>query len=331
MTKAKNGKSGAVNGTAADKTQEPIKINHGWRQKGKPRSVEITRKLAREFVEMTPAPGDRPYRDFRSAAYIKLAQAGRFRNPLWGRAYCRETGIEYRVNGKHTATMMYEWDLVAHGPYPKLHALIEEYECDTLADVADLYATYDSPSTTRSSGDINRMFAAAVPELAGIKEHMINRYVTGLNHTPQRSQHSTKTLAERADVLLTETAAIVWIDKNLMHPEKERDAKLKMLLRGPIIGAIFKSYKKDPLAALSFWTAVREESDPNNEAPSRKLARFLRTGTMSRQRVRTSRENVQLTDGRELWVKACHAWNAWRKGKPTDLRYYPKAELPEFE
>lgn len=311
------------------KSVTSIADNKGWRLVGKPQTVKITRKLATEYALMQPAPGDRPLSERRNDLYKAFIKAKQFRSPEWAEAYCKETGLTYRVNGKHTSGVMSGWNTDEDGPYPDLYATIAKYECDTLGDVAELYATFDSKHTTRSTTDINWMFASAVPELATISKWTIDRIVSGINFHPTKSTYAEKTAAQRAEVLLTETEFCVWMHEKLLESATaEGTAKRKMLMRSSVANAIYLTYKVNKADALEFWLAVRDETDPTPDMVTRKLARYLRTATLYRMRVTTAREAKPVADIREMGAKCITAWNAWRKGDSSDLKYYPSAAYP---
>jgi hypothetical protein len=110
-----------------------------YQLKGKPVTQRVTKKLAAEFAEMDPAPRDRPLSERRLSVYRSLWSRGLFRPCTWARAYCAETGGLYRVNGKHTSTL-----LAGLSEIPEFYVTVEDYQCDTLEDVAHLYGTFDS-------------------------------------------------------------------------------------------------------------------------------------------------------------------------------------------
>src|SRR4051812_22803639 len=110
----------------------------GWKLTGRPKTQKVTKALAKAFVDMEAAPHDRPLSERRLQVYEKLLYMGEFRPVTWASAYCVETGETYRVNGKHTSIMLSGLEVL-----PDFFVTIEEYECDTLQDVAKLYSTFD--------------------------------------------------------------------------------------------------------------------------------------------------------------------------------------------
>lgn len=52
---------------------------------GKPVTLQVTRELAEEFVNMDPAPHDRPLSERRLQVYERLLNEGRFRPVTWAK------------------------------------------------------------------------------------------------------------------------------------------------------------------------------------------------------------------------------------------------------
>lgn len=326
QTKSKTGGDKESN----TKRPEPkLATNKGWRQTGRPQTSRITKKLATEFALMEPAPGDRALSPRRNDLYKAFIKAKMFRSPEWAKAYCRETRKTYRVNGKHTSGIMAGWDTAEDGAYPELYATIAAYECDALSDVAELYATFDSKHTVRSTSDINWMFASTIPALAAVPKWHIDAMVTGINYVPGKGTYADKTPAERAESLLTETDFCVWVWDNLLNNiEKEMARKQKILRRSSVMNAVFQTYKVDQADALKFWLSVREETDPTPDTPARRLASFLNRTTLHRIRTGPARDAKSVVDIREVGAKCLSAWNAFRRGEKTELRYFPAAPYP---
>src|ERR1051325_5018269 len=134
-------------------------------------AVQITKELATKYVEMTPAPGDRPLSEVRMRTYRKALNDGRFRPMTWASGHLPD-GSEFRVNGKHTSLLFQE-----HGGNPGMIVFVEIYDCDLMDDVAELYATFDSRVSARTNSDIFFSFAQANPQLGEIRQPIINKLV----------------------------------------------------------------------------------------------------------------------------------------------------------
>ncbi len=291
----------------------------GWELVGKPLTQRVTARLAKEFAEMEAAHVDRPLSERRLQVYRKVRSDGGFRPVSWAKAWCVETEQFYRVNGKHTST------LFSDGDNPEnLYAVVEEYRCGTLEDVAKLYATFDSQSQTRSTGDINRSFANVISELASFPTRLVNLCVSALNFDPSHPQSSKGQAAERAEVLFDNVDTCIWL-RDILGDQN----KFRHLHRVAVAGAIIASGKKSKTAATQFWTAVREETGERPDLPDRKLAKFLIT-TRVYGGNRTDLPARFIISQREYFVKCARAWNAWRKGESTDMKYSPAHKIPAF-
>lgn len=291
----------------------------GWKLTGHPKTQLVTTTLAKKFAEMDAAPNDRPLSEVRMRVYEKLIKEGGFRPCQWAAAYCKETGGTYRVNGKHTSTLM-----MGLNPLPQLYAVIEWYECDELRDVSRLYATYDSKMQSRTVSDINRSFAACVPDLAGVHQRIIDRVPSAVWYSRMQERYSVMQPAERAEALLEHCDFVLWLDKLV----ENTGTNCGHLRRMPVVAAIFATYQKSQRAALEFWTAVRDETGPKPECPDRKIGRWLMlnsTGVSGRRKDSTSRFRVK---DKEYFVKCLHAWNAYRAGETTNLNYHASAAIP---
>ena len=293
----------------------------GWRPTGTPKVHKITAKLAKEFCEMEAVHTDRPLSERRLNIYRHILDAGGFRPVTWARAYCEETNQIIRLNGKHTSTLFSSVDL---SKYQDLHAIIEDYECDTLEDVAKLYATFDSQTQARTAGDVNRSFAAVVPELRDAPLPLINLFVSALNYNPTEIHgRSPKPAAERAEELFDNIDVCQWLWKMF-----ENQSGSRHLQRAPVTAVMIASWRKAKQPATEFWKAVRDETGGSPDLPDRKLARFLLTTSSIGAGNRSGRTQRFRIQSREYYVRSVKAWNAWRKSEPTDLKYFHEAKIP---
>lgn len=295
----------------------------------KPKTVLATQSLVKEFVEMEPAPRDRPLSERRIQVYRRILKDGNFRPVTWASALCLETNCVYRVNGKHTSVM-----LGAQEKLPEFYVTIERWQCDTLNDVAALYATFDSNLSSRTTNDINMSFASTIPELREVGSRFINLTVTAASNLRWDDAELRKVPpAERAELLIARQDFVVWL-RDLCGGENKTTNQFRHqsrhLMRASVIQAMMATYDKSSTrkASLEFWTQVIDESAPDRDDPTRVLARFLVRCTLSKNR---SGAEAKVVGHREVFVKCLHAWNAWRKGEATALNYHAKAAVPKVE
>jgi hypothetical protein len=292
-----------------------------WKLTGNPKTKAITLALAQQFAEMEAAVHDRPMSEKRLQVYEKLMRAGQFRPVSWAMTYCQETGGTYRVNGKHTSTVAL--GLIQREELPEVYAVVEVYQCDTLDDVARLYATYDNKLQSRTVSDINASFASVVPQLQGITPTIINVCVSGMSYALHQEQYVNVVPAERAEVLIEQHDFVLWFQAMRGRVRKEN----VHFQRIPVVAAMKLMYDRSKKQATVFWELVRDETDPVPDAPARRLSRFLLTH--GRIRGRQQGPLRYRVSNREFFVKCIHAWNAWRTDTPSNLAYHVNAELPD--
>lgn len=301
-----------------------------WNLKGTPKTFRVTTKLATEFAEMDAVNIDRPLSERRLQVYERMVRAGGFRPVTWAKAYCLETDQHYRVNGKHTSTLLSRLDLKA---VPDQHVIIEEYDCETLADVAQLYATYDSKTMTRTAGDINHSFAVTIPEMKDMERGVVNLLVAALDYEQNPSTNygggtaAGKTAAEKAEALFDNVEVCQWVTQ--IVPSRGGGSKHSHLCRTPVVAAMMGTWRKSRADATKFWLAVTNETGPSPTLPDRKLARWLlqmKVGGGGRGGSDTPKRFKALP--KEFYVKCVHAWNAWRKDETTNLQYYADKPIP---
>lgn len=297
----------------------------GYELVGTPKTEQVTQSLAMRFRDMDPVPQDRALNPKRLEAYRKMLSAGLFRPVQWATVYCSETQATYRVNGKHTSNLFAEY---AELPQP-IHATIEHYHCDDLDDVARLYATFDSRTQVRTTNDINRAFAAVDRDLEMLPTKIINLCVTGVCYSRHGDNWKNLGAAQRAECLLEDETKIfaVWVHDIL----KSNNESSRHLWRGPVVAAMYDTFRKSRKASSEFWMAARDGTGATPKTPDRVLHRFLLTKVVSHGGLNTgsrSSSKGALCGAREMYVKCLHAWNAWRRDTTTDLKYHAQGKIP---
>lgn len=301
----------------------------GWVLRSVPQTVKVTRELAKEFAEMDPAPEDRPLSERRLEVYRRLFAQGNFRPCTWARAHCKETSGVYRVNGKHTSTMLSSLAVL-----PDFYVTLEDYDCDTLTDVAKLYSTFDSKLQSRTSNDINVSFAGTIPELRPLNIKTLSTLIAGMAMHVWPTSHESKQPAERAELMFEHVDFMLWSNDILTGGTlpQSRGAKRRNshLVRASVTAAMMGSYYKNKKDAAEFWAAVRDDTGETPDCPDRVLSRYLLTVSMNTGRgMRTGMKNVT---SREVLVKCINAWNNWRRNERISyLSYRPDAKIPDYK
>lgn len=298
-----------------------------WRQIEKPRTVIASKGLVEEFANMEPVPHDRPLSEKRMQVYERILRNKEFRTVTWASVVCVETNCTYRVNGKHTATMLAKLD-----PVPEFHVTVERYQAETLNDVAKLYNTFDSSLASRTTSDINQAFAATIRELAGTPPKVVNLTVSAATfHQWEDAELRRVPPAERAELLIDNVSFALWLRAFIPGrggAVEHRTGSTKPLIRGPVVAAMLATFRKGPRLCEEFWSAVRDETATDRDDPTRTLARYLVRAAIAGGGRGSNVAGKKMVGTREIYAKCIHGWNAWRKGETTALNYHASAPLP---
>jgi hypothetical protein len=285
-----------------------------WKMIGKPELALVTHELATTYMDMEPCKGDRILRTAREEKIKDAVTEGTFRTCSWATAYCIEDGKTYRVNGKHTSNVMAKMN----GSLPVVWAVIERFICDTLEDVAALYATFDSRTSSRTAGDINRAYTSADFDLSLIPQDINCLCATAIDIALSKcARVCTRTAEDRAVTAVKNKDFILWFANIIGNRCKGN----KHVFRGAVAAAMFQCWKLDHEAATDFWQRVVNGSDPAPDYPSRKLqSELLSTVGVD--------GNVERRRG---YSKCIYAWNAYRRGITSlkVLKYLPDADVPD--
>lgn len=278
--------------------------------------LKVTPKVAEAHRDMASAPCDRRLSPERLRYLRKELFAGSLRPVTWATVVCAETSTEYRVNGKHTSHVLSEAEPNASSCF----AFLERYACDTLEDVARLYATFDSRKSARTPGDIYMAFAGSDPVLAGLPNSLIRQAVSGIAFATWEHSDANASPEEKALKLLEHSAFATWL-----HPLVANKHVSSHIRRAATVAAMFRTWRKAPREAAEFWEFVRDGSGADHKAPDRRLYKYLlETGLCRVSHGGTRR----IATDHELYVKSLHAWNAWRRGEPTNMKYHAAAKTP---
>lgn len=301
-----------------------------WKAVGKPVVEKLTKTLAQHFANMTRWPGDRPWNEKREESLRALLVKGKWRlDTVWASVYVEETKTEYRMNGQHTSILFSKIYDREGGAVEKLGGVsitVSRYHADSLADAADLWATFDAKVSTRTAGDINMSFASTDERLKEMSPRVINLATQALAWFKwgEQSQKGRIPQSDRSHYALENVDVIQWMN-DILSTAKAADSKL--LRRVPVASAMVASYKRAQGAATEFWSAVRDGSDADRDSVSRVLNRFLMTNSVNSGMGASTRKNP--VSFREMYDKCVHAWNAYRAGKTSLLlKHIPDSEPP---
>lgn len=261
----------------------------------------VTNALAKEFAEMTPAPGDRELREERAEDIRTAIVAGKFSGCMWASVFCKEDGKTYRVNGKHTSKVLSEMN----GSKPKdLELPVYRYEVDTLQDVAELYATYDRRRSVRTTRDINRSYAKTHPLLEPLPQKVIDLAVTGMAIAKDGLNYTTRPAEERAARLHDEPQFPLWIFSTIGGRTKDNEH----VFRGAVGAVMYESWTAHKGGSTEFWPLIAIGSTNPITSIDRKLNRFLLKAIVGSSRSATTTDRC---DSKTMLDTCRKAWAAW--------------------
>lgn len=289
-----------------------------WRILEVPKTVKLTRKLAQEYALMERAPHDRELQPRRLDHIARIIGEDRFRPPEWVSAYCAATGVLYRINGKHTSTVVSSLNKIPDN----LKAIVSKYECDTLEDVADLYATFDAKFTTRSARDIYTVFGQSHPALTDVQSHVLALCASGINYGLHEAVASRVPVEERARKLLENPEFVLFVSSLNV-----RSMEYRWMARAAVIAAMYRVWVRSKTGCVTFWKSVRDGDDPDPQSASRVLQRWLMTTSLSSKN--SVHTEVNRSTDHEMLSRCIMAYNSWRKGKALETRYQADKPTPE--
>lgn len=291
----------------------------GWKVIEGPKTFKATKTLAKQFAGMPHIKRDRLISSGRLEHHRKSLEEGKFRPPEWATALCDEDGVEYRVNGQHTSVML------AEAPAELLKDLkvsVTRYRCESMEDVAALWATFDSKKTMRSARDIYNTFAGTLAAFDKVGHTSINMVAAGMGlyKDPEKGKCGRLSPEDKGAMLLENPEFVIWADSILRHEEGTH------LRRSPVTGAMYETWLKSQADAKKFWHLVASGEGANPSDPDRKLQKYLLSISIA---MGGGARNTRTASQREVYSRCITAWNAWRKGEKTEMKYFSEAKVPK--
>ncbi len=278
---------------------------------------KLTQKIASEFATMKACPGERRFKEGRVFFLKARLDEGRFHSPRW--SYTTLDGEKLRGNGQHSSKMLDdlssgEWQDKVNG----MQVIVDEYTCDSTDDLPELFAQFDPMDSVRSDLDLCRSHAGIHDDLKAVAGSNLVSCVNGIasiQHEFYSADGTDRSTAEqRARLIHNNRDFIKWCSPLI---------GVRHLRLIGVVAAFYACFSKDEQAADTFWCHVYRESHPDPESPSRVLARFLRDSIGG-----NDLKNRKWSP-RAMYCKSIQAWNAYREGRKTSMRYFPNSPLPE--
>jgi hypothetical protein len=107
----------------------------------------------------------------------------------------------------------------------------------------------------------------------------------------------------------------------------ESDSIPRHLQKGPIYYVMFNTWRIAPKDAHSFWTRVRDGENLTKKMPEFILREFLLKASSFSSR---KEKQYRRATNHEIVFKCRVAWNNFREGKQTAIKYFPDKNPPEL-
>jgi len=277
------------------------------------RMIEI--KDADRLLKFNTHPAQQPrFRRRHVEFLISEIKKRRFREGEISLALCVFDGNrKILVNGQHQLTA------VSESGQP-IMATYCEYEVFNEGDLAELYRTFD----INYQRSVKNLLMAEMQALevdwhptVGILVLSAGCEINNLIQKPKNER-----VARLRDYIKEGDFINEIISPNGTLPAKE----IAHIRRVPVIKAMMLTWQKSQSDAMKFWLMVRDGEGLNKQMPAHRLRDFLQTHSIHGGRVGNP---ARVVTGHEMTSRCMVAWNAFRKGTPTDLKYIPNNPVPK--
>jgi hypothetical protein len=219
------------------------------------------------------------------------------------------------MNGQHIS-----WTIAFATPPISIVSTLAEYECETAEDASLLYRQFDGHKS-RSLGDCVKVEAVAL----GVKwPTKIVSLVLGSGLLKDNIFHASKD--EKIKYLKQYIKPGNFVNKILTNKDKVLSKESKHLLRQPVIAVMLLTFEKSISDSENFWIPIILGEDLKRDDPRLIIRNWLMRTSVGRGRGASNITAIAST--KEMMAKCIHAWNAFRNGGKTGLKYYANAPLP---
>lgn len=277
--------------------------------------VPLTVELAKHYDRMNTLLGERdpdsPKGKNRVGRLHEIYREGNFHTPVWSDCLVTsEKGKKYRIDGGHSSRMLTQLGC----DFPdNMFVVIRHFRVADIPDAIKLYEQFNQSISTRTFTDLIRNRMAYVKKIRNLSPTTVTKATRGI--CSYLKLHNPCQNFNPLDFVELEDNFIKWSAKFTGTGRLGRTA---------IVAAMYATYLVDKMMADEFWIMVRDASAPEPDNATRTLADFLRD-------LYADKTSKITFSSHCIFVKCCHAWNAWRQGNKTNLSYFKGCSLPELK
>jgi len=280
--------------------------------------MKITPKVAEQFLLIPLFGAQRPLRTKWVTELANIIREDLFLTGEIGTAVLKyENNKEVLMNGQHQLNAV----IVAN---KEIEADFSVHECFTPSDASLLYSQFDNHGV-RSIGNIVKAHAytmkldwpvkccSLLVGAAAIKEKILS--------APKYQRMELLDTYIKQGHFLND---LLFVSENGVNINKDYGH----LRRLPTVYAMLLTWEKSQSDSKLFWKQVRDGEGLTRKMPAFKLRNYLMTNNWNRGKGTMGIPN-RIATFHEMVSKCITAWNAFRKGSTTDLKYYANKPIPD--
>ena len=233
-------------------------------------TVTLTPDHVEQAQEAASIPGERPIRPGRAKKIQQWIANGTFCRANFAYAECKEDGVTYRVNGQHTSHELSKCDDDdPNAPdFPQdVDVHIEHWVCDSRDELADIFETFDNPTSGRTNDDKLGVFVAQYDDLRGIPKVVAKSALKAVNEYRREVKSDEFPPVQTRDLglLLAEEDIRKFVQ---FYVEFQQSIYQGWKNHG-VGAAMYEAWKEDAETAGEIWAEVLDESNPDPRSPQR--------------------------------------------------------------
>lgn len=278
-------------------------------------STRVNAAQAQKYLDMNTYEAQRPMRSKRIEQLCAAARKGLF---LAGHfAVVHKNGESILMNGQHQAAMIIRTKVIVKASLDEFWLNDDEGD----AVIATLFSQYDEGGM-RTGRDVVGYHRHCF-RLMDINLTACNRIAGALGYLEWGHGYGSRPKQERAALLGPHRKDALWVNQFSSSSSQHT----RHIERVPVIAAFILFHRKDDSDADVFCQAVRDGDMLKRTEPAYALREYLVQISTGEKYGKKSLSMFALN--REIFVKCIHAWNAYRKGKTTQLKYHAEADMPK--
>jgi hypothetical protein len=276
--------------------------------------VKVTRDLVQHINGLQPWNGDRAIIPKIMLQLEQRHQRGLLHTFQWVTATVNSR-TKYRINGKHSTTFLLSLPSIPD----QFRACVMEFNVANEQELATLWSQFDSAVSARNMRQRIKANLASIKPLKDMQPDFVQSVLGGIGYSMCSGNRMKDTDAALCLLQKPEVQKFILWFHDLTSS--------KTLTKAPVSAAIWDTYHADETDSKVFWEQVRDASKNTVSQPANRLSHFLAESRIEKNGHHSA--GKQLVTLRAVYVKCLHAWNAYRNGSVTDLKYHASAGIPQ--